>query len=132
MMELIIQLNGKEKEEVEKYRSIILKAGKTALLYLDKKEKSLSVLITDERQIRKLNKKFRNTDYATDVLAFPCGEKHSPYLGDIAISLTQAKKQAKEYKEKLEDELSRLVIHGVLHLLGETDYMPTSKKRMWE
>jgi len=122
----------KKKKEAEKYRDIILQAGEKTLSFMGKKEKSFSVLITDERQIRDLNKQFRNVDYPTDVLAFPSGEKRSPYLGDIAISFTQAKKQAKTYKEKLEDELARLIIHGVLHLLGETDYMPKPKKRMWD
>lgn len=120
------------KKEADKYRHIIFKACENALLFMGKKRKSLSILITDEKQIRELNKKFRNTDYATDVLAFSSDEKSSTYLGDIAVSLTQAKKQAKEYKEKLEDELARLVIHGVLHLLGETDYTSKTKKRMWD
>ena len=126
---MTIQIQAKK--EANKYRKVILKAGEDTLSFMGKKEKSLSILITDERQIRNLNKKFRNTDYATDVLAFPSGEKHSPYLGDIAISFTQAKEQAKTYKEKLEDELARLVIHGLLHLLGETDYTSKSKKKMW-
>lgn len=128
-MKLIIQLQGKE---AERYRNIILKAGKTALSFTGKKGKSFSILLTDNQKIRELNRKFRNVDYPTDVLAFPCGEKRSSYLGDIAISLPKAKEQAKIYKEEFEDELARLVIHGVLHLLGENDNISKSKKRMWD
>ncbi|MCK4905264.1 rRNA maturation RNase YbeY [bacterium] len=120
-----------ENKKANKYRNIILQAGEKTLSFMGKEKKSLGILITDEHQIRQLNKKFRNTDEPTDVLAFPYGEKRSPYLGDIAISLMQAKEQAKTYKEKLEDELARLVIHGVLHLLGETDYTSKSKEKMW-
>jgi probable rRNA maturation factor len=120
------------KKESKKYRNILLKAGEKALSFMGKKDKDFTVIITGEEEITELNKRFRNCDSPTDVLAFVCGEKHSPYLGDIAISFTQAKKQAKTYKEKLGDELARLVIHGVLHLLGETDYASASKKRMWD
>lgn len=125
-----IQIQGNK--ESKKYKNIILKAVERTLSFMGKKDNSLSVLVTDERGIRALNKKFRNVDSPTDVLAFPAGEKHSSYLGDIAISSTQAKEQAKIYKERLEDELARLVIHGVLHLLGETDTNPNSKRKMWD
>ncbi len=131
-MKLIIQLQGKEKEEAEKCRNIIRKAGETALSFMRIKGKSFSILLTDNEKIRELNKKFRNVDYPTDVIAFPYGEKSSSYLGDIVISFPKAKEQAKIYKEKFEDELARLVIHGVLHLLGETDTTSKSKNRMWE
>ncbi len=131
-MELIIQLNRKEKKEAEKYRNIILKSCEIALSFLDKKEKSFSVLLTDNQEIKKLNKKYRNGDYPTDVLAFPYGEKSSSYIGDIVISLHKAKEQAITYKEELKNELARLVIHGILHLLGETDTTSKSKKKMWD
>ncbi len=118
-------------KEAEKYRNIIVEACEKVLSFMRQKDKTFNILITNEQKIRELNKKFRNTDSPTDVLAFPFGEKRSPYLGDIAISFTQAKEQAKTYKEKLEDEISRLVIHGVLHLLGQTDDNSSAKKRMW-
>ncbi len=149
-MNIDIQLKGEEKparrtsslsadrqdlaggEEAEKYRDIILKAGETALSFMGIEEKSFSVLLTDNEKMRELNRKFRNVDYSTDVIAFPYGEKRSSYLGDIAISLTKAKEQAKTYKEEFEDELARLVVHGVLHLLGENNNTSKSKKGMWD
>ena len=131
-MKLIIQLQAKGKEEAEKYRNTIRKAGEMALAFLGKQEKSFSILLTDNQKIRELNMKFRNVDKPTDVIAFPYGEKSSTYLGDIAISLHKAKEQSKTYKEKLENELARLVIHGVLHLLGEDDTTSKSKKMMWD
>ena len=131
-MDIDIQLKGEEKEEVEKYRDIILQAGETALSFMGIEEKSFSILLAENRKIKELNRKFRNVDCFTDVIAFPYGEKRSLYLGDIAISLTKAKEQAKTYKEEFEDELARLVIHGVLHLLGEDDTTSKSKKRMWD
>lgn len=76
----------------------------------------INIILVDDKAIRRLNKKFRKKDKATDVLAFPMGEEG--ILGDIAISRETAKKNAKRYGASYKRELKRLVIHGVLHLLG--------------
>ena len=75
----------------------------------------VSVILTDNKEIRKLNKEFRNIDKATDVLSFPMEEN---VLGDIVISLDKTKKQADLYGHSFERELTFLCIHGLLHLLG--------------
>lgn len=96
----------------------------------------VSVLLTDNRRIRKLNKKFRGVDEPTDVLAFPLGEEgfnsFQPPLGDIAISVEMAEAQARQYGHSLMKELSLLAIHGALHLLGEDDLTGETRKRMRE
>jgi probable rRNA maturation factor len=73
------------------------------------------VFIGDE-EIRKLNHQYRKKDKATDVLAFPMGE--DGILGDIAISTETAKRNAKRFGVIYKEELKRLVIHGVLHVIG--------------
>lgn len=73
------------------------------------------VLINDE-EMRKLNRRYRKKDKATDVLAFPMGE--DGILGDIAISTETAKRNAKRFGVTYKNELKRLVIHGVLHIIG--------------
>jgi probable rRNA maturation factor len=76
-------------------------------------------LVTDDRELRKLNREFRGADYATDVLSFP-----STGGGEIAISLDRAKHQASEHGHSLDQELRILMLHGTLHLAGmdhETD-----------
>ncbi|MBO4309117.1 MAG: rRNA maturation RNase YbeY [Clostridia bacterium] len=89
----------------------------------------VSVTFTDNEKIRALNKKFRKIDRATDVLSFPLfdytGEQNEPpvdelvgMLGDIVISLEQAKKQADEYGHGFEREAAFLCVHSMLHLLG--------------
>ncbi len=89
----------------------------------------VSVTFTDNEKIRELNKKFRGIDRATDVLSFPLfdyeGESEEPpvdeligMLGDIVISLEQAKKQADEYGHSFEREAAFLCVHSMLHLLG--------------
>lgn len=78
--------------------------------------KELSVLFTDDKEVRVLNRDFRGKDKPTDVLSFPL--EREGYLGDIAISVQTARRQAKEYGSRLHEELVRLLIHGVLHLEG--------------
>ena len=81
----------------------------------------ISVSIVDDYEIKKLNKKYRKKDYPTDVLSFNIDEKRedgSFYLGDVIVNKDQAKRQAGEYGNSLEEELSELTAHGVLHLLG--------------
>ena len=89
----------------------------------------VSVTFTDNKKIRELNRKFRGIDRATDVLSFPLfdyeGQTEEPpvdelvgMLGDIVISLEQAKKQAEEYGHSFEREVAFLCVHSMLHLLG--------------
>jgi len=81
----------------------------------------ISVFFTDDKEMRKMNKKYKGRDYPTDVLSFEIKEKQedgSFYLGDIVVNKDQAKRQAGEYGNDFEEEISELVAHGVLHLLG--------------
>ena len=84
----------------------------------------VSVLFVNDAGMRRLNHLYRGIDRTTDVLAFPLiSEKPALYvrhllLGDIVISLPQARRQAEEYGTTFNRELSRLLIHGLLHLLG--------------
>src|SRR3984885_7121746 len=74
-------------------------------------------LITDEGELRRLNREFRKKDHATDVLSFP-SKQTLGFLGDIAISFQHAKRQAAEYNHTVNTEIEILMLHGVLHLLG--------------
>ena len=81
----------------------------------------ISVSIVDDSEIKKLNKKYRKKDYPTDVLSFNINERRedgSFYLGDVIVNKDQAKRQAGEYGNSVEEEISELTAHGVLHLLG--------------
>lgn len=84
----------------------------------------VTILFSDDKELRDLNSQFRGKDKATDVLSFPDGE--SEYLGDIAISVQTARRQAREYSVTLREELVRLIIHGILHLHG-FDHVRVSK-----
>ena len=85
--------------------------------------RAISCLITDDADIRRLNRRFRGKNSATDVLSFPSGDRNG-FAGDMGISIDRAKAQAAEHGHSLEDELRILMLHGALHLAGldhETD-----------
>jgi len=81
----------------------------------EKKEDDLSIVLLGQGKMRKLNKKYRGKNRVTDVLAFPNKELG---LGEIVICLREVKKNAKRFNSTLEEELARVLIHGILHLLG--------------
>ena len=109
---------------------------------LEKQDRRLSLVITDDNTIRRLNLEFRGLDYVTDVLSFSTisqaswegghvenPQNHSaeqfpipPYepqpLGEVIISYPQGERQALALGKEIKEELSLLVVHGVLHLLG--------------
>ncbi|MBI5197829.1 MAG: rRNA maturation RNase YbeY [Nitrospirae bacterium] len=86
-------------------------------------EPDLSIVLVNDRKIRELNRRYRNMDKATDVLAFAmqdgAGQGLHPWcLGDVVISVEYASRQAREKEHTQLRELSILLIHGILHLLG--------------
>jgi len=81
------------------------------------------VLIIDDTRMRWLNAHYRGIDRATDVLAFamregPFADLHPQVLGDVVLSAETALRQARTHRHTLAEELTRLLIHGTLHLLG--------------
>jgi probable rRNA maturation factor len=91
------------------------------LRLLNCEQTELSLALVGDSEIRKLNAKYREKDYATDVLSFPAAETLPgplPLLGDVVISVDKARAQAKERGRTLKEELTTLLIHGIMHLLG--------------
>ncbi len=78
----------------------------------------ITVLICDDARIKALNRDFRGKNKATDVLSFPAGRNDEGVVGDLAVSLDTAARQAGEQGHTLQDELRVLLLHGVLHLAG--------------
>jgi probable rRNA maturation factor len=96
---------------------------KAMLEAIDRVDSSVTIAFVSDSKIRDLNRKFRGIDKATDVLSFPSGLAREE-LGDIAISVETAARQGKENGLTLNTEISQLILHGLLHLLGydhETD-----------
>lgn len=81
----------------------------------------IGITFVDNATIRNLNRQYLNHDWETDVISFSLTDEYdleSSRIGDIYISFEQAQKQAIEYHVSEEEELIRLVIHGILHLFG--------------
>lgn len=121
------------------YNELLERVVNTALDYAEcPYEIELNILLTDNENIHKLNKEFRNIDSATDVLSFPMISYEIPadfsgceteedcfnpetgelILGDIVISLERAKEQAEKYGHSAKREVAFLAAHSMLHLFG--------------
>ena len=103
----------------------------------------ISITLTNQEEIRKINKEYRNIDKSTDVLSFPMFEKEDiadiingkcievrDVLGDIIISIPQVEIQAEEYGHGFERELAYMVVHGFYHLMGYDHIKEEDKKVM--
>lgn len=98
----------------------------------------VSLLFVDNLKIQALNREFRNKDSVTDVLSFPQYDSikdegiNEPYiyLGDIVISLDEAKSQAEEYSHSIEREIVYLVVHSLFHLIGYDHMTDLDKSEM--
>jgi len=93
---------------------------KFVLREMEKDNSELSLVLCNNDYIHFYNKEYRNKDYPTDVLSFVDGERMGKitYLGDVIISIDKVKSQSEEYGVSFEEEFSRLLVHGILHLLG--------------
>jgi probable rRNA maturation factor len=98
----------------------------------------LSIAVTDDETVRALNREYAGEDAVTDVLSFSQREGEElvpppegvPPLGDVVIAYPQAARQAAERGHGAEEEVTRLLVHGVLHLLGYDHAEPEEARRM--
>ena len=91
------------------------------------------VILTTDKILINLKKKFFNKEHLTDVIAFRMNEYEEEKVeGEIYISIPQVEKNAKEYDESYTKELARIIIHGSLHLLNYDDATPDDKIKMTE
>jgi probable rRNA maturation factor len=106
-----IEVNKKIKEKIAE--SILIKISEKTLKIIGKKEGEISIAIVGAREIKNLNRHYRNKDKVTDVLSFEY--KKIPLVGEVVICLPQVKRQGgKNWK----NELIFMLIHGILHLCG--------------
>lgn len=90
----------------------------------------VTVRVTGDRELRRLNRQFLGEDAPTDVLSFPTGELEAGYLGDLALSWPAVLRQAAEYGHPPEVEAALLAVHGLLHLLGWDHATPAEEREM--
>ncbi len=92
----------------------------------------VNVVLCDDQTIQKLNARFLDHDYPTDVLAFPLAESDAALDGEIYVSLDRAEEQAGAAGVSFDNEVCRLVVHGLLHLLGYKDGEAAEAAQMHE
>jgi len=110
----MIEINNLSRSRVNK--KFLKKIAEKVLKSENKKEADLSIVLVGLKRIKTLNKRYRRKDRVTDVLSFPFEEKKN--LGEIVICFQVVKKNAKRFSSTLKKELARVLIHGLLHLLG--------------
>ena len=138
MYEITYQDIKENQEYEETIKKVIKKCYKEENLLESKL--IITITLTNNENIKIINKEYRNIDRATDVLSFPMFEKeeldkkirnkdflHEDILGDIIISVEKVREQAEEYGHSFERELSYMVVHGFYHLMGY-DHMEEEEK----
>jgi probable rRNA maturation factor len=107
----MIEINNLTTNQID--REFLEKVAKKVLMGENKEKLELSIVLVGQARIRKLNKKYRQNYRSTDVLSFSYDGS-----GDIVICLGEVKKNAKRYNSTFRKELAKVLIHGILHLLG--------------
>lgn len=91
---------------------------------------SINYIFTSDSFLYNLNIEYLNHDTFTDIITFQYNEVGEAIQSDIFISIERLRENAKTYKQKLLDEVHRIIIHGTLHLLGYKDKSPSEKEEM--
>ena len=107
----MIEINNLTTVSVDE--EFLKKIAKKVLQGEKKENKDLSIALVGQKRMRELNKKYRGKNRVTDVLAFP-----GDGLGEIVICSKEVRKNAKKFDSTFGKELARVLIHGILHLLG--------------
>ena len=102
----------------------------------NKRKTSVSILLTDDFYMKKINKKWRKLEKATNVLSFPVSEKIKEegylFIGDIVLSYETILSECKSRKKSFNDHFLHLLVHGFLHLLGYCHDNKRNEKEMEE
>ena len=119
----------------------IERSARALLVAIGRRDATLSLSFVGDAAMRRINREHRARDRTTDVLSFPMYEPFTVpkersasnpeiMLGDIVISVDVAVRQAAAYDARLEDEIERLLVHGIAHLLGYDHEEATQRRRM--
>jgi rRNA maturation RNase YbeY len=96
-----------------------------------KKVEALNYIFCSDKYLRKINRQYLNHNYFTDIITFSASESdHKIISGDIYISIERVRYNAKYYGAKVNEELHRVMVHGLLHLCGYNDQTENEKKIM--
>lgn len=119
----------------------IERSARALLAAIGRPRATLSLSFVGDAAMRRINREHRGRDRTTDVLSFPM---YAPFtvpttptatepeimLGDIVISVDVAVRQAADYDARLDEEIERLLVHGIAHLLGHDHEVPNERRKM--
>ncbi|MFM8432920.1 MAG: rRNA maturation RNase YbeY, partial [Bacteroidota bacterium] len=91
---------------------------------------AVNIVFCNDKFLRTINKRFLNHDYETDIVTFPTGDDPSVINGELYISVERVIENASSYGVSFNDELHRVIIHGILHLCNYSDKSPMKSKEM--
>lgn len=114
-----------------KHRTVLKQWIKTIIEQEEKVPGDISYIFCSDEQLLEINKEYLNHDYYTDIITFDYSEADE-VSGDMFISIDRIKDNAKELKVSYQEELYRVIIHGVLHLLGYKDKTEEESEQMRE
>jgi len=117
-------LNKEQKKKLKNLTSLILQKLEIP------NNKELCITFVNDDSMRKINEAYRKINRTTDVLAFPQDGPDTSLLGDIIISIETAIRRSKMHKINFQDEISTLIIHGVLHIIGYNHKRKTEAREM--
>lgn len=139
-MRRLAEVEYQDIEEDKKYEEIVDKVFEACFKEEDLYDYKMyiSIILTNEENIQKINKEYRNIDKATDVLSFPMfqpdeideAKKREEVLGDIIVCMPIVKKQAVEYEHSIEREFAYMLVHGFYHLMGYDHMVEEDKIKM--
>ena len=110
-------------------RALVVRYVRGVLISARRSRGAITVVFTNDRTSRRLNRRFLGHDRPTDVIAFSLGD--GPNLeGEIYVNLEKARRQARTYHVTAANEIARLIIHGTLHLFGYDDRTRAKARRM--
>ena len=90
----------------------------------------INIILEEDEYLRILKKKYFNQDMYTDVISFNLENPDDPIEGEVYISLPRIIENAHQYRDSLNNELKRIIIHGILHLIGYNDNTDLDKENM--
>ena len=121
----VVILNRQRRQRIDaaRLRRVLRGAGRTLGVGGE-----VSLVLAGDRLLHRLNRDFRGKDRPTDVLSFPAGDDPGRLLGDVVISAPRVFAQARRFEVTPIQELRRLLVHGMLHLMGY-DHVRQSERR---
>lgn len=111
-------------------KKFVKEVANCAADYCEKKITFLDLNFVGIKNIIRINKEFLNHDYETDVISFDYSDENNSFDGEIFICFEIAEKNSKRFGVSIDNEVKRLIIHGMLHLIGFDDQSPSQKSKM--